>query len=73
MRKGYKVSRMQASDLLASCGSNPQENFYSLTQSQTSQVLACARSVGYKQPKNSNGSKARYFFEYLQRRANSKD
>lgn len=43
------------------------QDFHELYSFQVEIVLACAKQDKYKQPKNANGSKARYYFAALQR------
>ena len=45
------------------------QDFYTLSSSQVDAVLAEADRVRYRQPRNANGSRARYFFERMQREA----
>ena len=44
-------------------------DFHSLDSSQVESVIAAADTVKYRAPANRNGSRARYFFAYLQRLA----
>mgnify|MGYP003651203181 CR=1 FL=1 len=44
-------------------------DFHTLHSEQVAQVLTEADSVKYRKPKNANGSRARYFYEYLTRTA----
>lgn len=48
------------------------EDFHALRSSQVDLLLAEAKRVKYKKPKNANGSKARYFHDRLQRQAQAK-
>jgi len=50
-----------------SAGIDINQDFHTLHSAQVEIVLSCAKQDGYKQPKNSNGSKARYYFAALQR------
>lgn len=43
------------------------EDFHTLTSSQVEGLLHWAKAYGYRQPKNANGSKARYFYSFLVR------
>ena len=47
-------------------------DFHSLPSDQVAQVLREADAVKYRKPKNANGSRARYFYEYLARTARKK-
>lgn len=42
-------------------------NFYMLSVAEVCDVLAQADAYGYRKPRNANGSRARYFFAYVQR------
>lgn len=42
-------------------------NFYALPASKVDALLEVADAVGYRKPKNANGSRGRYFFAKLQR------
>lgn len=43
-------------------------DFHTLRSSQVEALLVQARACGYREPKNANGSRARYFFYYLKRK-----
>ena len=43
------------------------KNFYTLNTAEVAQVLYVADLVKYRKPTQANGSRARYFFAYLQR------
>ena len=43
------------------------ENFHVLRSSKVDELLDVARKYGYQKPKNANGSRGRYFHDYLQR------
>lgn len=45
------------------------EDFHALNSATVEQLNAVAKTVGYRAPKNRNGSAARYFHAYLQRGA----
>lgn len=55
--------------ILANCGIKLGTDFYTLPAHRVDYLLQWARSTRYRQPRNANGSRARYFHEYLQRRA----
>lgn len=42
-------------------------DFHTLRSAQVEALLTAARACGYREPKNANGSRARYFFAYLVR------
>jgi hypothetical protein len=56
-----------ASSMLNGAGIDIDADFYTLSSSQVETLLELARIQKYRQPKNANGSKARYFFAALQR------
>lgn len=43
-------------------------NFFTLSASKVTELLEVADAVGYRKPRNANGSRGRYFFAHLQRR-----
>lgn len=43
------------------------EDFHVLSSSKVSALVDVARKYGYQKPKNANGSRGRYFHDYLQR------
>ncbi len=45
------------------------QDFHTLASSQVESLLDEAKRVRYQQPKNANGSRARYFHDKLQREA----
>jgi hypothetical protein len=45
------------------------KDFFTLTSAEVCRVLDAANEVGYRKPRNANGSRGRYFFALLQRRA----
>ena len=45
----------------------PTKDFFTLSSEEVGRVLAAADSVGYRKPKNANGSRARYFHARLLR------
>lgn len=42
-------------------------DFHTLDSESVHRLVDVAKAVGYRAPKNRNGSTARYFFAYLQR------
>jgi hypothetical protein len=44
------------------------KDFFVLPASKVSELLEVADAVGYRKPKNANGSRGRYFHAYLERR-----
>lgn len=45
----------------------PTRDFFTLTPTEVGRVLDAADSVGYRKPRNANGSRARYFHARLMR------
>ncbi|MEM6272371.1 MAG: hypothetical protein AAF998_23360 [Bacteroidota bacterium] len=65
---GKRITIEEARKLARKAGWNLSEDFHSQSSgSMVSDLLAIATLKGYRKPKNANGSKARYFFAYLQR------
>jgi len=54
-------------EFLRSIGVQKDQDFYELSSDQVERLLEEARRVGYRKPKNANGSTARYFYARLQR------
>lgn len=54
-------------EFLKSIGVQKDQDFHELTSAQVERLLEEARRVGYRRPKNANGSTARYFYARLQR------
>tara|TARA_Y100000310_G_scaffold330958_2_gene403651 strand:+ start:1183 stop:1398 length:216 start_codon:yes stop_codon:yes gene_type:complete len=50
-----------------STGIDLNEDFHRLSSDKVETILADAKSLGYRQPKNANGSRARYFFYAVKR------
>ena len=46
---------------------HPLPNWHRMGNDQKERVLAALKEWGYRKPKNANGSKGRYFCEYLRR------
>lgn len=42
-------------------------DFHSLDSSMVDRIIAAADEWGYRKPKNANGSRARYFYAYMER------
>ncbi len=59
---------LPAREILAACGIDRHADFFTLSASQVCDMLA--RVPHYRKPRNANGSRGRYLFAYLQRRAN---
>lgn len=63
------VDRADAIESLRRAGVPVGGNFFTLSQDQVSALLAEADRAKYRQPRNANGSRARYFHERLQNAA----
>lgn len=63
------VAKADAIDLAARFGIDLTRDFHTLPFSQVARVIAAADSVRYRQPRNANGSRARYFHARLVRTA----
>ena len=65
------LTRYEAHDLLerfgVDCYSPP--NFHDLSSATVDRISEYAKAAKYHRPKNANGSRALYFYEYVQRRA----
>jgi hypothetical protein len=65
-----RLSRTDAHDLLARAGVPvPSPDFHTLHSAQVEKLLILAKAWRYREPKNANGSRARYFHAYLCRAA----
>lgn len=60
-----------AYDILRRCGIPLNDDFHRLTSSQVESLLAFANEHKYRKPRNANGSRARYFHAYVNRKAQS--
>ena len=67
---GKQMTREEASEILWDCGFKRmhQPDFHELPSWQVDALLKHAGKRNYRAPKEANGSRARYFFAYLQRR-----
>lgn len=64
------ISPETAQDIL---GNFANADFHTLRASEVDALLAYADEYKYRKPRNASGSRARYFFHYLQRRAARED
>ena len=64
-----RMTKDQAQEILRRIGCSAAPDFFTLPSEQVAQVLIEADAVKYRKPKNANGSRARYFYEYLTRTA----
>lgn len=61
--------RTNALAIFEAIGAKPEQDFHTLSTSQVDALLTEADRVKYQKPKNANGSRARYFYQRLQRQA----
>lgn len=67
------MTRDDAHDTLQQCGILIGADFHSLDSETVLALLERANAWRYREPKGANGSRARYFHQYLQRLAARKD
>lgn len=67
------MNKQDAIDILHRAGIPRGGNFFALRQSDVSALLAEADAVKYRLPRNANGSRGRYFHDFVQRVAARKD
>ena len=65
------LTREQATNILRLCGIKPDTDFHALASIHVDFLIHAANNLRYRKPRNANGSRARYFHAYLQRRAAS--
>lgn len=58
-----------AHNLAASHGFNLGKNFFAMDSETVERIIEAADVWRYRKPKNANGSRARYFYAYLNRLA----
>lgn len=63
------LDRSTAHDILQRAGVELGADFDTLRSSQVDDLLAEADRFKYRKPTNANGSRGRYFHDYVQRRA----
>lgn len=68
-----KLSKPQAQDILRRCHVSRGVDFHALPSKTVERLLAEADTLGYRKPKNANGSRARYFHAYVNRVASRRD
>ena len=64
-----RLTVQEARKTLEECGVAVGEDFHALDSDQKSAIRDAADARGYKAPNYANGSRLRYFHEYLQRTA----
>lgn len=66
------ISKLAAAKTLILCNIRaPFPDFHTLDSQKVASLVDCAQLHRYRKPKNANGSRARYFYSYLVRRAES--
>lgn len=70
MKERHKSGwRIEARAFLQNINAHIGQDYHTLTSSQVDLVLEAAVRFKYQKPKNANGSRARYFYNLMQRRA----
>jgi len=64
------MNREIALNLAAMHGIDLRRDFFTLSAGDVESVIEAANAHKYRKPRNANGSRARYFFAFLQRAAN---
>jgi hypothetical protein len=62
-----KITKQEARQLLQRAGVNLSWDYHQLTSLAVDKVLAVAKLYGYKKSPSAPGSKARMFYQFLQR------
>lgn len=63
------LTKLEARDIAHRYAIPLHSDYHALPWSTVQRVINAANDHGYRQPKNASGSRGRYFFDYLQRRA----
>lgn len=66
-RKPLNVTPREARTILDRCGIIYDVDYDTLRSSVVNDLLEWADKIGYRKPKNANGSRGRYFHAYLTR------
>lgn len=61
--------RVDARAFFQNVNIRPDQDFHTLSSAQVDLILKAADAAKYRKPKNANGSRARYFFQLMQRMA----
>ena len=64
-----RLGHYEARGIIAAIGCENNVDFHRLDYNQVNRVIMEADQYGYRAPRGANGSRARYFFAYLQRAA----
>ena len=62
-----RMTRSNACSLLFTLDIRPDADFHQLSSGKVDDLLKAADQYGYRKPKNANGSRGRYFFQYVKR------
>jgi hypothetical protein len=65
------MTRWEARETLARCHVDFRSDFHTLPSEAVGALVDAAKASRYRKQKNANGSTARMFYQYLQRRAAS--
>jgi hypothetical protein len=63
------MNKLDAIVVLQRIHAKVNQDFHTLTRDQVIALLEEADRVKYRKPKNANGSRGRYFYSYISRRA----
>lgn len=63
------MTRFDAIEILQTIRTKVNQDFHTLTNEQVCELLEQADKFKYRKPKNANGSRGRYFYAYVSRRA----
>lgn len=64
-----EAERTNAREVLGSINASAEQDFHTLSAAQIDLLLVEANRVRYQKPPGANGSRARYFYQLLQRRS----
>lgn len=70
MKERHRESaRLNAREVLKACRIHLGADFHTLSSAQVEALLAAADQMRYQRPRGANGSRARYFHDWMQRLA----
>lgn len=64
-----EAEKQNAIEVLKRLNAQPGQDFFTMSPAQVCDLLVEADRMKYRKPKNANGSRGRYFYAMLQRRA----
>lgn len=67
--KHVEAYRFSSREILKGINAHVGQDFHTLSSSQVDKLLEVANRERYRKPPQANGSRARYFYELVQRRA----